>query len=120
MSAANRRRGNEWERAIAAYLRDNGWQAITSRDANDGRQFGPDLITDFPVSVEAKNRKQLDLAGWIDQAVTDADGDVASVWVKRRGRGDVGEAYVVMRACDFVALVRQLESKPLADRDVAF
>ena len=120
MSAANRRKGNAFECAVAAYLRDHGWRAITSREARNGYQSGPDLITDFPTTVEAKNVKQLDLAGWIDQAVHDADGDMASVWVKRRKRADVGESYVVMRACDFVALVRQLESKPLADRDVAF
>ena len=120
MSAANRRKGNAWECAVAAFLRDNGWSAITSRDANDGRQGGPDLITDFPVCVEAKNVKQMDLAGWIDQAVDDAQGDPASVWVKRRGKADVSEAYVVMRAGDFVALVKWLMRLPLPDNQVEF
>lgn len=120
MSAYARSKGNEWERRVAAFLRENGWQAITSREAHDGRQFGPDLITDFPTCVEAKNRKQIDLAGWVDQAATDAAGRLSSVWVKRRGRADVGECYVVMRARDFVALVRDLETRPLPDSDVAF
>jgi Holliday junction resolvase-like predicted endonuclease len=120
VSAANRRRGNAFECAVAAFLRDHGYRAITSRDAHDGRQFGTDIITDFPVCIEAKNRKQLDLAGWVDQAVEDAHGDLASVWVKRRMRADVGESYVVMRAQDFVALVGRLKTEPLADSDVSF
>ena len=118
--AAARRKGNSFECAVAAFLRDNGWRALTSRQARNGYQSGADLITDFPTTVEAKNRKQLDLAGWVDQAVDDAAGDLASVWVKRRGRADVGESYVIMRACDFVSLVGRLRTQPLDDRDVAF
>ena len=118
--AASRRRGNAFECAVAAFLREHGWRAMTSREVNGGRQSGSDVITDFPVCVEAKNVKQLDLAGWIDQAVADAAGDSASVWVKRRQRADVGESYVVMRAADFVDLVGRLRTQPLDDRDVSF
>ena len=103
--ASSRRRGNTYETAVAAWLRDHGWQAITTRDARGGTQGGSDLITDLPVTVECKAQKTFDLAGWLDQAVHDAAGDRASLWVKRRGKADVGESYVVMRAADFVALL---------------
>jgi len=106
--ASSRNRGNSFEVAVANFLQAHGWEAITSRNANGGRQHGPDLITDLPVTVEAKNQKRIDLAGWVDQAVEDAGGELASVWVKRRGRGDVGESYVVMRASDFVEVMRGL------------
>ncbi|MCA1781888.1 MAG: hypothetical protein LC679_06850 [Intrasporangiaceae bacterium] len=104
--ATSRRKGNAYECAVAAWLRSKGFRAITSRDARGGSQGGADVITDFPTTIECKNHAKLDLAGWIDQAVNDAAGDPAAVWVKRRGKGDVGESYVVMRADDFVALVR--------------
>lgn len=118
--ASSRRRGNAWEAAIAAYLRDHGYRAITSRNARGGTQRGDDIVTDFPTCIEAKNHARLDLAGWVDQAVADAAGDVASVWIKRRGKGSVGEAYVVMRADDLMALVADLRTRPLDDKAVPF
>lgn len=102
----NRRTGKEYEVATAAWLRSKGFRAITSRDGRGGAQGGSDIITDFPACIECKAHAKWDLAGWLDQAVEDAAGDPASVWVKRRGKGDVGESYVVMRASDFVELVR--------------
>lgn len=104
--ASSRRKGNVYEVAVAAWLRSKGFRAITSRDGRGGAQGGSDVITDLPVCIEAKNHARHDLSGWLDQAVNDAAGDPASVWVKRRGKGDVGESFVVMRAEDFVALVR--------------
>lgn len=118
--ASSRRKGNHFEVQVAAWLRDRGWRAITSRDARGGAQGGPDLITDLPVCVEVKNHSKIDLAGWVDQAVEDAEGDPAAVWVKRRGKGDVGQSYVVMRACDFDRLVKQLATAPLADDLIEF
>ena len=120
MSAYSRNKGNAWECAIAKYLRDHGYQAVTSRDLRGGTQGGSDIITDFPTCIEAKNHAKLDLAGWVDQAVDDAAGDWASVWVKRRGKSYVGESYVVMRATDFVALVGELAVRPLDDTEVPF
>ena len=106
--ATSRRRGHQFERAIAQYLRDNGWQAITSRQAEGGRQEGADIVTDFPVSVEAKSAKTLDLSGWLRQAKDAAAGDPACVFVKRRGVGDVGRCYVVFEADDLLLLVASL------------
>ncbi|MDP3952617.1 hypothetical protein [Microbacterium sp.] len=82
-----------------------GVQAVTSRELNDGYQQGSDLITDLPVCVEAKNHAQWDLAGWLTQAFRDARGDKAAVFVKARQK-PVSESYVVMRADQFVRLVR--------------
>jgi hypothetical protein len=104
--ATSRNRGNTWERQLAEWLRSRGWQAITSRAVRGGTQHGADLITDLPVCVEAKNHARIDLAGWVDQAVGQAGGDLAAVFVKRRGRADPGEGYVVMTADQFERLIR--------------
>ena len=104
--ATSRRRGHDYERALAAWLRSKGVRAITSRDQNGGRQEGSDLISDLPVCVECKDVTKWDVSGWLSQARRDAKGDPASVWVKKRGSGDPGESYVIMQADEFVALVR--------------
>ena len=96
-------KGKRWELACCAMLVSYGWQAITSRNARGGRQLGADIITDLPVSIEAKDRKAWDLSGWLDQAIADAGEDPAAVFVKRRGRKPC-EAYVVMRADQWLDL----------------
>ena len=64
------------------------------------------LTSPVHVSIEAKNHAALDLAGWLDQAVRQAvPGSVAAVQHKRRGRGDIGDCYVTMRAEDFRRLL---------------
>lgn len=106
MSGANsRRKGHQYERDLARWLRDQGVQAVTSRELNGGRQEGSDLICDLPVAVEAKAHKTLDLAGWLSQAIGDAKGDPAAVFIKRRAH-PVSRSYVVMQADDFVRLMR--------------
>lgn len=105
MSAAARRRGHDWERQVAAWLRTNGIDAATSRELAAGRQHGPDLVADLPVALECKNHAALDLAGWVDQARRQADGLPAAVVVKRRGTADPGQSYVVMTATDWLEAI---------------
>jgi hypothetical protein len=117
----SRRTGNEWERDLVKWLNRRGYAAITSRNARGGSQQGVDIITDLPVSVEAKRCKAFDLAGWVDQAREQADESApGAVFVHRRGRADPGEGYVVMQANDFVDLVADLSSRPLDDKAVPF
>jgi hypothetical protein len=101
--ATSRRKGNRWELDVCRLLAARGWQAITSRNGRGGAQGGADIITDLPVSIEAKARKEWDLAGWLDQAVSDAGGDPAAVFVKRRQR-PADHGYVVMRADQWLDL----------------
>ena len=103
--ASSRRKGHDYERALARWLREQGVRAETSRAQMGGLQIGTDLITDLPVCVEAKAHARHDLAGWLTQAIADAHGDKAAVFVKRPNR-PISESYVVMRADQFVALCR--------------
>jgi hypothetical protein len=119
MTAYSRRKGNAWEVALVAWLNRRGYAAITSRNARGGTQGGVDIITDLPVAVEAKSCARIELAAWVDQAVAQADDSApGAVFVKRKGKADPGEGYVVMRADDFVTLVGDLSTKPLDDEAV--
>lgn len=104
--AASRRKGNRWELDVCSLLQQYGWQAITSRSARGGTQAGADIITDAPIIVEAKNQQKLDLSGWLDQAVSQADDTApAALFIKRRQKPS-GDCYVVMRADDYLRLLR--------------
>ena len=103
---SSRRRGHQFERDVAEWLRSKGVRAHTARELSGGMQLGSDLITDLPTTIECKNAAKWDVAGWLRQARNDAKGDPASLWIKKRGSGDPGASYVVMQADDFLALVR--------------
>lgn len=105
MPASEANKGKEAEREVARALRRRGWRAITSRDARGGAQGGADLITDFPLSIEVKNRKALDLAGWWAQAQDQAGGDPAVVIHKRRGKARAEDWWVLMDLSTLLDLV---------------
>ena len=104
--ATSRRRGHQFERDLAVWLRSKGVRAQTARELSGGMQAGSDLITDLPVTCELKNHAKWDVSAWLAQARRDAAGDPAALFIKRRGTADPGESYVIMQADEFVALVR--------------
>jgi Holliday junction resolvase len=110
VGATERRRGSKAERDVAAYLRDHGWRAITTRAAS-GFQRGDDIATDAPVSIEVKDHARLDLAGWVTQARANAHGRPAVVWHKRRGAASPGAWYVTMLGEDLVELLRTIKDR---------
>ena len=108
VGSTERRRGHKAERDVAAFLRDHGWDAVTSRAAS-GFQHGDDITTNAPVSIEVKDHARMDLAGWVRQAQENADGKPAVVWHKRRGVSNPGEWYVTMTGNDLIELLRNDE-----------
>lgn len=106
--AASRRKGNTWELQVCQLLRDHGWSAQTSRSSRGGTQHGADIITDAPIDIEAKNQKTLELSKWLDQAIRQATRQPAVLFIKRRQRPP-GEAYVVMRADQYLHLLKQAD-----------
>jgi hypothetical protein len=106
--SASRRKGNRAEVAVANYLKAQGFDVETSRNARGGTQKGADIIGDFPAAVEVKNQARMDLSGWWAQAVDQANGGNAVVVHKRVGKGDPADWWVTM---DLQTLVRLLERK---------
>lgn len=105
MGAAERRKGNKAEVDVVRVLRAHGYDVQTSRAARGGYQSGEDIVGDFPLSLEIKNHKALDLAGWWAQAQYQAAGRPAAVVHKRVGKADPAEWWVTM---DLQTLLRLL------------
>ena len=111
--ASSRRKGNRAEQQVAALLRTHGWQARTSRSVQ-GVQGGPDLITNCPAAIEVKDHARMDLAGWVDQAVAQADGKTPVVIHKRRGKGNPADWYATLRLSDLLQLLGYAERSEAA------
>lgn len=110
--ATARRKGNQAETAVARTLRDHGYEAITSRNARGGTQKGGDLISNFPAVIEIKNHTKMDLAGWWQQAVTQAEGQPAVVIHKRVKHTDPENWWVTLDLKTMIRLLKLMERKP--------
>lgn len=103
------RKGSRWTTAVAAWLNSMGW--ATTRRAN--YDPGDDISVNrdgVALSVECKNVKKIDLAGFADQAERQvrAVGSVPLVVIHRRGRSSVDDAYILLSGRSFSALVTAL------------
>lgn len=96
---ASRTRGANAERAVAAYMRDNGWPNARRCLAGDGNQHTD--IDGIPgVSIEVKDRASSSWPAWRLQATRQAhEGDVLVVVRRFRGMTDPGrwEAHIPLR-----------------------
>lgn len=95
MSAANRRRGADAERAVVNYLRSMGWDNARRYLAGDGRQPG-DIDFAPGVCLEVKDRAGSSWPTWRAQCVAEAGGRIPVVVRRFRGVTDVGrwEAHI--------------------------
>lgn len=109
MTNRSKAKGTTWESAIVTYLRSCGWPHVERRTLNGSKDRGD--IAGIPgVVIEAKNCKALDLAGWITEATVGAknDGDsIPAVWIKRRGKADPSQGYVLMDGATFACLLNE-------------
>lgn len=106
-----RRKGQDAERAVVAWLREHGYPDARRYLSGDGRQPGD--VDGVPgVCLEVKNRAALDLPGWLRQLDAEAPPHCLSfVVVKMRGVTDPGQWALVTRLnrlpelCEPVAVV---------------
>lgn len=90
MSAANRRRAADAERAVVRYLRAQGWPDTRRYLAGDGRQPG-DIDWHPLICCEVKDRAASSWPAWCRQAAEEAPSGTVPVVVRRvRGVPDVG------------------------------
>lgn len=117
MSATNGRamkaKGSQFERSVAAYLREHG-HAHAERSYGAGRPDDRGDLDGLPrFCVEVKAHRALDLAAFVDEATAEAahcpTGTMPVVIAKRRGR-PTAESYVVMRLSDWAQLVAEEEN----------
>jgi hypothetical protein len=104
MGSAERAKGNRAEQAVARFLREHGFDAVTSRAAN-GTQGGSDILTNLPFAIEVKDHARIDLSGWWRQASADTpEGKIPLVWHKRRGFASPGRWWVTMDGDSLIRL----------------
>ena len=94
--SSSRRKGNRAEVEVVRLLRENGFEAETSRAARGGYQSGEDIISNFPASIEVKNQTRMDLAGWWKQAEEQAVDKPPVVIHKRVGKSAAEDWWVTM------------------------
>jgi len=101
---ANRAKGADFERAIAAYLRLLG---IPADRTSTGRAQHHGDIDGLPgLVLELKNTRQWRLGEWLDQATEKAGPNRTAVIVlKRRGVANAGRSYAVLELGDLLRLL---------------
>jgi len=105
--ATSRRKGNEYERKVARYLRDRGFegQSTTRNTLGHGGTKQPgDVYVDGPVcvSIECKNVTETSWPAWLRQAARQAGTDVPVVVRKTHGSSDVGNDICILPLEDYV------------------
>lgn len=104
-SRAAKAKGRAAENAVVDYLRSLGFEAERRRltGANDKGD-----IAGLPgLAIEVKDQRALTFAAYVDEANVEAANagvDVGVAWVKRRGKTDPKDWYVVMDGKTFMTM----------------
>ena len=109
MPNAQKRKGSQFERDVCEYLRTHG-HPYAERAYGAGRpQDVGDIDGIVGWTIEAKNRRAIDLAGWSDEAEAERVNGrrgFAAVIAKRRGKS-VDQSYVVVPLATFAAVLAE-------------
>lgn len=102
-------KGTNWESAIVAYLRDEGWTHVERRTLSGATDRGD--IAGIPnVVIEAKSVKTITLSQFLDEALKERANDNADLgvaWIKRRGHTSPARGYVVLDGEQFAWLLKE-------------
>ncbi|GEL17663.1 restriction endonuclease [Pseudonocardia asaccharolytica] len=110
MVSPQKRRGDDFERAVQDHLRSNGFPWCGRTRAGYARDHGDlHLVPGPAVIVQCKNVARLALPEWLSQLaeqVAEAGADHGVLVVKRRGVADPGRSYAVMELDAMARLLR--------------
>ena len=107
MTTPQKRKGSDWERAVANFLSD-WFPAIERRMA--GSQTDKGDLQGIPYTViECKNTKKLELAEWSDRLFEQMEnaGAFRGVIIAKRPRKGVSEAYAIMPLVLWAELMKE-------------
>ena len=104
----NKQKGTAFETLVVRYLAEHGFPHAERRALAGTYDRGD--ITGTPGLVwECKNHKTLSFSEWLEEASVEranASADYGIVVAKRRGKGDAGDQYAVMRLEDLARLLK--------------
>ena len=93
-------KGTKEESRAVTWFRENGWPFARRLVKAGARDEGDISLGDgYPVTIESKAVKALDLAGWmkeLEAEVANGGNEWGFVIVKKRGTQDAGEYYCVL------------------------
>ena len=110
MTTANKRKGSGAERDVVVWLHKEGFKYAARRVAGSQLDKG-DISGVEGVTIEVKNQRKLDLAGWVKELEIEMKNDGAwtgTVLHKKKGTTNVGEWYATMPASVWIALIRKV------------
>lgn len=109
MTSPSKRKGTAAENAVVKWLRSVGF--IHAERVRAGWTDDRGDIDGLPgVTIEVKNEKRIDLAGYLAELAVEmhnGKADTGVVIVKRRGHTDVGQWYAVLPAHLWAELIKQ-------------
>lgn len=97
MANPSKRKGSDFEKAVAEYLAAHG-HPLAERRVQGGTKDRGDIAGVIGWTLECKNERSIDLAGAVDEAeveAANADTRWFAAIIKRRNKS-VSEAYVVV------------------------
>ncbi len=106
------RKGSRWRKVIQDWLSDLGCRTTYRPWMEQGDDIRASRHN-LRLSIEAKDHRAFDLAGWIKQAEANSPPDhVAVVVAKRRGSTAVDDAYFVLSGSSFARLIGSQIGRP--------
>jgi Holliday junction resolvase len=105
----SKQKGTAAETAVVRYLRENGFP-YAERRALTGNYDQGDITGCGPIVFEVKNHKTMDLAGWVQELMTEienANAITGSVVAKKRGTTFPGDWYAIMPFGLLVQLLKE-------------
>lgn len=103
----SKQKGTAAETAVVGYLQTHGFPYAERRTLAGSSDRGD--IAGIPgVVLEVKNCARMELAGWVDEAATEAgnaDVDVYAVVHKRRRKGNPGDWFVTLPLSVFCEVI---------------
>lgn len=111
MTNPQKQKGSAYERAIVRYLTNQGFTVERTRagwsdDRGDIHGIHHRVLGNF--TIECKNHKALNLAGWLEELETEREnngGGLGAVVHKRRNFGDGGDQYATLPLWMLVQLI---------------
>ena len=113
MTNPQKQKGSTFEREIVGYFRSHGYNAERTRagwsdDRGDVHGVSHPVLGNF--TIECKNHKTMDLAGWrkeLERERLANGGGLGAVVHKKRGEGEAEEQYATLPLGMLVQLLKE-------------